>query len=137
MTRLHFFHAEAIDVRKNYSYGASIRELWFKEPNGKEGSIEFSVNLPVRRGNRIGLIYDNHRRHYVAIINFSTEQYFNYVPEVRSARYDPFPGAGWFYNWFFRQKLTSPYGNETEELHKRIEDLVDREVIAYRKFNAR
>lgn len=137
MARLTFFHAEALDVRKNCSYGASLRELWFKEPGGKEGCVEFSANFPIRRGNRIGLVYDNELRRYVAIVNFSTEQYFSFVPEVRSANYDPFPDAWLFDKWFFRQRLTSPYGDETEELNRSIEELIDREVDAYRARRAR
>jgi hypothetical protein len=115
----------------------SVRELWFKDPSGKESFVEFSANFPIRRGNRLGLVYDNKLRTYVAIINFSTEQYFNFVPEVRSADYDPFPDAWLFHRWFFRQRLTSPYGDETEELHLSIEELIDREVDTHRARRAR
>ena len=135
MTRLKFIKAEAIDARKNYSYGSSIREIWFKEPGGKESAIEISGNFPVRRGNQLGLVFDNKGNNYVAIVNFSTELYFNFVPEVERASYDPFPALDWFYRSFFRQKLISPYGSETVRLHKEIEQLVQHEISKFNKEN--
>jgi hypothetical protein len=131
MQRLDFFHAEAIDVRKHFSFGCPVRELWFKNASGTECSIEFWANFPIRRGNKLGLVYDNNLARHVAIVNFSTEQYFNFVPAVRAANYDPFPDAWLFQKWFFRQRLTSPYGEETVKLNRAIEDLIKREVDAY------
>lgn len=133
MRRLEIFHAEAIDVRKHYSFGCQVRELWFKDASGKECCIELWANFPIRRGNKLGLVYDHRLVAYVAIVNFSTERYFNFVPEVRTAIYDPFPDVGWFHKWFLRQRLTSPYGEETVELNRGIEDLIEQEVVAYRR----
>lgn len=132
MSRLQFTKAKAIDARKNFFYGSSVREIWFRDENGKENAIEFSGPFPVRTGNLLGLVYDNVREHYVAIANFSTEMYFNFVPEVQSMDYNPFPDLGRFWNWFSREKLTSPYGDETVALHKAVEALICAEIS---KFN--
>jgi hypothetical protein len=131
MQRLDFFHAEAIKVRKHYSYGCQVRELWFKDASGKECCIELWANFPIRRGNKLGLVYDTKLARYLAIVNFSTEQYFNFVPAVLGVTYDPFPDAWLFQKWFFRQRLTSPYGQETVTLNRSVEDLIKREVAAY------
>lgn len=105
MTRLQFIKAKAIDARKNYSWGSSVREVWFKDDSGKESAIEFSGPFPVRSGNLLGLVYDQTRGHYLAIANFSTEMYFNFVPEVQSMEYNPLPDLGWISKWFFVQRL--------------------------------
>lgn len=137
MNRLVFFEAEALDVRKNMSRWSTVRELWFKKPNGGEGSVEYSADLPIRRGNKIGLVFDTKHNHHVAIVNFSTEQYYNRVPEVESAAYDPFPNSGWFDRWFFRQTLTSPYGSETVEFHRSVEDIIAHAISEHRSRNVR
>ena len=76
-------------------------------------------------------MYDRKLARYLAIVNFSTERYFNFVPEVQAANLDPFPDAWFFQKWFFRQRLTSPYGEETVELNRGIEDLIKREATTH------
>ncbi len=133
MSRLKFTTAKAIDARKNYSYGSSIREIWFKDDTGKESVIQFSGPFPVRTGNLLGFVYDNTRGHYLAIVNFSTELYYNFVPEVESMEYNPFPDLGWLFNWLHTSTLTSSYGSETVSLNRAVEALICAEISRFNK----
>lgn len=105
MTRLQFIKAKAIDARKNYSWGSSVREVWFKDDSGKESAIEFSGPFPVRSGNLLGLVYDQTRGHYLAIANFSTEMYFNFCQKCRAWSTTHYQISDGSLNGFFVQRL--------------------------------
>lgn len=126
----------AIEARRNYSYGQEMRELWYRRQDGIEGSVQYTGPFGARAGNRLALIYSPViTDRWLAIVNFSTEQYINFVPSWATRKTYPFADLMWPFNKVFPELEVSAFGKQSPAIYQSVESAIG-QLIAKRQQRA-
>lgn len=123
MVQIESIIVTAIEAKRNYSYGQEMREVWYRRQDGIEGNLQYTGPFGIRSGNRLGLVFSAalHGR-WLAVVNFSTEQYINFVPNWATRKTYPFAGVlFWPLSKAFPQLEESAYGSQSPEIHQAVE----------------
>jgi hypothetical protein len=127
MIQVHSLMVTATEGRRNFSYGQEMREVWYRREDGVEGSLQYTGDFGVRSGNKLALIYSpSITNQWLAIVNFSTELYINFVPNWVTRKTYLFPDLIWPLNKAFPDLKESAFGKQSPALHQSVETTIQR-----------
>lgn len=127
MIQVHSLMVTATEGRRNFSYGQEMREVWYRREDGVEGSLQYSGEFGVRAGNKLALIYSpSINSQWLAIVNFSTELYINFVPNWATRKTYMFHDLIWPFNKMYPQLEESAFGKQSPAIHQAVEASIQR-----------
>jgi hypothetical protein len=136
MIQVHSLMVTATEGRRNFSYGQEMREVWYRREDGVEGSLQYSGEFGVRAGNKLALIYSpSISSQWLAIVNFSTEQYINFVPNWATRKTYMFHDLIWPFNKLYPQVEESAFGKQSPAIYQSVESVIG-QLIAKRQQRA-
>lgn len=137
MNQVHSLMVTATEGRRNFSYGQEMREVWYRREDGVEGSIQYSGEFGVRAGNKLALIYSpSINSQWLAIVNFSTEQYINFVPNWATRKTYMFHDLIWPFNKLYPQVEESAFGKQSPAIYLAVESTIRRLIGKYNSASA-
>ena len=133
MIQVHSLMVTATEGRRNFSYGQEMREVWYRREDGVEGSLQYSGEFGVRAGNKLALIYSpSINTQWLAIVNFSTELYINFVPNWATRKTYPFLVSSGHSTRFTPELEESAFGKQSPAIYQTVESVIG-QLIAKRQ----